>query len=214
MLPKSNTREVLIGIPTRGNDLTVNLVTSLNKFGYEVCFSQCNFSAQIAQEKCFEMAYENGSNLIMVDSDVSTSKETLDKLVNSEKHVICAPVIHYDMFKKEIHVDACPEGVRNFTIKNNGIEKIEHSSFSCLFVSYDVLKIFVDRKEKFTEFDSNVNKLSSDQVFFEKLQQMEIPAYVNWDCRDTTHNRMVELSIESIKSLFEKVRIDEYQSVR
>ena len=206
-------RKTIICIPTRGTDLTLNLVTFMHQAGYDIFFSQCNFSAQLAQENCFNVAYEKGFNLIMLDSDVSTSQETLEKLINSGKDVICAPVVHYDIFKKEIHVDACPDGPRNFHIKSGGIEQMKHSSFSCLYVSYDVLEAFKSNKELFTEFSVHMDRpkeyVTSDQIFFEKLQLMEIPAYVNWDCRDTVHSRIVDLSILAINRLFKNLVIDE-----
>jgi hypothetical protein len=205
------TRKTLVAIPTRGNDLSLNLVTFISKIKYDIYFSQCNFSAALAQENCFNVAYDKGCNVIMMDSDVSTSNETLEKLINSGKEVICAPVIHYDIFKKEIHVDACPDGPRNFCFKTIGMETIKHSSFSCLFVSYDVLKAFKDNKELFTEFSVHMDRpkeyVTSDQIFFEKLQLMDIPAWVNWECQDTIHHRTVDLSLLAIKRLFHNLVI-------
>jgi len=214
------TYPTIIGIPTRGNDLSVNLIMLINSLKYPVYFQQCNFSASLAQNLVFTTAFHKESNVIMLDSDVSTSPETIDKLISSGKDVISAPVFHYDINLRDVHVDVCLSGGiregasegRNYVMKSSGIEEIRHSSFSCIFISYNVLKAFHDNKESYTELNDSEKiedeNVTSDQVFYHKLKKLGFKAYVDWSCRDTTHSRVVDLNINSITRIQKLIRIE------
>ncbi len=202
------------GIATRGHDISADLLLFLTGCPFPIIMSKCNYSAAIAQEQVFQGALENNNDLLFLDSDVTPTKDIIQKLINANKDIVVAPVYHYDSGNKEIHVDATTTGERNYEMKYSGLERIIGSSFSCMLIKHSALKKFKDANEAFTNTNLNIDNIhpivlkddfrtiiTSDGVFFSKCRGLGIEVYVCWDAQGCIHTKPIDLCTETIKKL-------------
>jgi len=216
-------RKTIIAIPTRGHDISATFLARLLDWSkaFEILLSMNRFSIAAAQETIFKTAHERNENVIAIDSDVTPAQNLLPNILQrKEEDIVCCPIYHYDPIGQDIHLDVCPlkvlkdlesglyKEIRLYKPRNEGLERIYISSFSCMYVRWEALDTFVRAGESFTQWSSflpeSLNGRPSDNIFFAKASKLGLKAYVDWDLQGGTHSKIVDLSEGVLSSFIEK----------
>ena len=163
-------------------------------------FARSATSAAFAQERLFNEALNtNCTHVLLMDSDVSPPNDCLEKMVAADKHIVAAPVWHYDGCTQNIHVGV--HTTRNLEDRiykipeQGGLERIYLASFSCMLVQRKVLEEFRLSQTLFCHNDTVHEEFAnSDNIFYKKADKLGFEAYVDWSLTGASHHKIVDIS--------------------
>ena len=224
--------KMVTAIATRGNDLVTDLVQYLIsitvKLGsnHTVMFSQSRYSAYDAQENMFKKLTElEWDYVLLVDSDVGPTMESLGKMFTLDKDMVTAPIWYFNHKHNDLHMNIFDpdNGLdRAYNYHPQAIaEKVLSTSFGMVLIKRKVIDAFVERGEPFVRWSPVVPEKSktaeSDYQFFYKAREFGFELWVDWSIKDIYHHRFINLGYETIERLahckgkfvYEKVEVKE-----
>lgn len=217
-------KSIVIGIPTRGDDLHWGLAMFLInqakrvdiKVGFVMCV--CPISARRAQEGNLKEMWNTDADYYMtLDTDIVPPEDAIDKMMACDKDVVVAPVWHFDPPSKEIHLNIHYKDLkyRSYLPKQGGMEKIAYASFGCVLMKKSVRDRFQGAGENPIRWSpllgeqDPMNNMENDNIFFGKCIKLGVEAYVCWDVRGLVHNRRIAMSNEVLSSYYRRASAQE-----
>lgn len=206
-------KRVIVGIPTRGDDIGCGLMRFLlttisekNDLAINVIIGQSGVSAALAVDKVWEMlASQLGSfdYYLQIDTDIVPPKGAIESMIAKDKDIVVAPIWHYDNISKDIHLNIHPQHLRQrqYKIRVSGCEKIYSSSLGFVLMKHKVVEGFIKTKESPIHWSPLLGgytgeDVHNDNVFFAKAAKLGYEVWVDWDVQGVIHNRKIELSTE------------------
>lgn len=195
---------ILIAVPT-GRDIHFGLATFLaaesKKPDVGIFIGKAYGIEGTGFKKVFdEIAIQKADFSIIIQADIEPPKGMIEKLVSCDLPVVVPPIIMYEPLKYsgDLMWNAQTAGNgqehRRYN-RGHGIERIAHSSSSCICIRKDVLEVFEKAGEHLIQ-PSGIAITpwpEPDQTFFAKLMVLGIPAYCNWGIQGVIHHHNVEL---------------------
>ncbi len=211
---------LLVGIPTRGNDISsglfrfiIDTIAQKNDIAMKVMIGQSSVAAAFAVDKLWEMMatqIDEFDYYMQIDSDVVPPVGTIESMVNKDKDIVVAPVWHYDSISKDIHLNIHPRHLRErqYKIRLSGCEKIYSSSLGLIIMKQKVARQFIETRESPIHWtpmlgDYTGIDIHNDNVFFAKAAKLGFETWVDWDVFNVIHQRGIELSTEVLSKFLD-----------
>jgi hypothetical protein len=200
-------KDVIICIPTRGNDIYWGLTAFLIQQYHiwpkiRLLFCRCGWQAPTM--KLLEHLEDRDYDYVFfVDADISPCWDVILQLMARDKPIITAPVYMFDPVTYDIHFNVHRDkSMPRVHAKGTGVERIHSTSFSSLLIRRDVLERFKETGESYSQWSPivpEIAKLSPPDIqFFSKCSHFGFEVYVDWDFKTCVHHKYVALCEDSI----------------
>lgn len=214
---------LVIGIPTRGSDISSGLFTFIlniimQKPSSNLCvlLGESSVSAVLAVGKLWEMLKDilgTFDYYMQIDSDVVPPLTAIDSMIAKDKDIVVAPIWHYDSISKDIHINIHLDNLehRFYGLRSGGCERIYASSLGCVLMKHKVVETFIKSKEDPIGWSSLLGEytgkhIHNDNIFFAKANKLGLETWVDWDVKNVIHKRGIELSTEVLGKFVQRIQ--------